>query len=231
MSWIKVGTGILLMTFLGACTGQVDVAEINVDEASKAQANCQGAACAACVLPWGGTLPGGETMSSVFTETLVQCGATCAENRAEIRCLLGKLQYRLPTQSDFQELGEQKIHRSCFQRRCDCDHYGTKVNDGQTLTFYDPQTVACGTSCKARALTCANGKMKDANTTAPDPTANVTYTSSLCNNTCANCTLPDGGELKHGTSTPRYKAATAIATMENSMAMRPSTQRRPVRIL
>lgn len=206
--FIRLITGALLAAQLTACTANLDVAEIGADADKKAQANCEGSACAACVLPWGGTLPGGETLGAVFTENLTQCGASCADSRLEMRCQLAKLQIRRPGQKDFVELGDQKIHRTCYQRKCDCDHFGTRVDDGATARFYKAAVMTCGTACDSKVLTCVGGTMKDMSAT-PDPAAPTVYTSSLCNNTCRSCTLPDGTTLNHGTSTMRYKSATS----------------------
>ncbi|MBX3016776.1 MAG: hypothetical protein KF767_02715 [Bdellovibrionaceae bacterium] len=201
-------SALLLISSLAACTGRVDVADLASDPDRDAQANCVGPACAACVLPWGGTLPGGESLNAVYTTDLAACGTSCMDNRLEMRCQLAKLQVRRPGQ-EYVDIGETKVVRSCWQRRCDCDHGGVKVEDGTSARFYKPSVMTCGTACESKMLMCAGGVMKDAATTSPDPAAPSIFTSSLCNNTCRTCTLPDGTTLNHGASTARYKAATA----------------------
>lgn len=201
----------LLTIFLfTACTGRVDVADLAADADKDAQLNCRGSACAACILPWGGTLPGGESLKTVYTTELTACGSSCLDSRAELRCQLAKLQIKKPGSAEFVEMtSDDKLFRSCYQRRCDCDHGGLKVEDGTNARFYKPSTMTCGQTCESKVLTCVGGVMKDAAASNPDPSAAAVFTSSLCANTCRSCTLPDNTTLAHGASTARYKAATA----------------------
>lgn len=189
-----------LFTLLAGCTSKLDE---GVDPSVVVELNktgCVGAACAVCDLPWGGELPAGQVLDTVYSSELVACGGSCDEHRARVTCTGGKLEATNIKSGQKIDLdGGARLHKACYARKCNCTHGGVTVLDGDERVFHRASQVSCPSTCTdSRTLVCQDGVMIDkllpTNKNHPN-----NYRAASCSALpCANCTLESGDVIAHG---------------------------------
>ena len=151
-------------------------------------ASCTVSACAACTLPWGGTLSHGQSVQAYSVGT-ISCGgltSTCPSPTTRT-CSNGTLS------------GTGNFS-SCTATACaTCSlPWGGTLSHGQSVQAYSSSSAACGSTCAAPITrTCTNGVLSGS--------GNYTY-SSCTATACATCAIPWGGTLSHGQSIQVYAA-------------------------
>lgn len=190
---------------LTACTSKleegIEAGKIEVQE----KMGCVGAACAVCELPWGGELPSGESIESVFSKELVACGGNCDDHKARLTCREGKLEALDIKSGAALDVETAKFYNACYARKCNCSHGGVTVLDGDEREFFRSAEVSCPSKCTSkRVLVCKDGKMVDKLTPTSASLPNQYRAASCRELPCANCTLSTGDVVPHGGSKPAY---------------------------
>ncbi|MCF7918232.1 fibronectin type III domain-containing protein, partial [Candidatus Gracilibacteria bacterium] len=135
-----------------------------------------------CTLPWGGTIPSGQTVTAYQAES-VPSGNSCV---SEVRtCTNGTLS------------GTYQYEVCTVQGALSCTlPWGGTIPSGQTVTAYQAESVPSGNSCVSQVRTCTNG------------TLSGTYQYEVCTvQGVPGCTLPWGGTIPSGQSVPAYQAS------------------------
>ncbi len=79
-----------------------------------------------------------------------------------------------------------------------CTLDGVTVQHGQSRSFYNSNSVACGQTCQSASRTCNNGVFS----------GNSSFNRANCSASCASCTRPWGGTVAHGGSFVAWQSAT-----------------------
>lgn len=204
---------VMLMSFgFVACTSKVNEGAQQLSAVtSSAAPSCVGAACAVCDLPWGGTLAAGQSLNTVFSQSLVECSQSCDIAQAKLSCKDGVL---LAQAKDGKALNINQITNSCFRKRCDCEVNATTVQDGSRKKFYRANNPGvCGGTCSEREFECTAGKMLDVGAVSGVSTI-VQYPLTSCSVVaCKDCTTPWGAKLAHNASVTAYDQEVSSCTV------------------
>jgi hypothetical protein len=134
-----------------------------------------------CVLPWGGSIASGATVTA-YQASSVPCGSSCvSETRT---CNNGVL-------------SGTYINQNCTPVPCPSScvlPWGGSIAHLASVTAYQASSVPCGSICVSQTRTCNNG------------TLSGTYTNVACSVTgCLNCTSPWGSAVSHGGAVTAYQ--------------------------
>lgn len=192
---------LILIGLLVGCNSKVNEGlEVPTEVSTKA---CVGSACAVCELPWGGTLASGQKIESAFSKNIVTCDQECAEAQVTLACEDGVLKATNPLSGiALDEL--DKVYPKCYKQRCDCDHNGTVVADGEIKKFYKSTTASCANQCASRDLRCRSGKMEDVLEPNKVSWTQVYKNMSCTHVPCSACVTPWGDTVAHGATTKAY---------------------------
>lgn len=168
------------------CVSETRTCANGILSGSYTNQNCTAAACASCTLPWGGTLVHGQSVPA-YSASSATSPTTCSSISETRTCNNGTL-------------GGSYTIQNCTQnyRSCSLPWGGTIAHNG-TTTAYAASSVACGSTCTSQVRTCNDG------------TLGGSYSNQSCSASCASCTLPWGGTLAHGGTTPAWNASSATS--------------------
>lgn len=180
----------LSLWVLISCSSQVN--EGVVDEPLNTKA-CQGMDCAVCTLPWGGTLPSGQSLDSLYSKEIVSCDDDCEKVRLNITCKEGILVAKEPVSGATVNV-PNKFYQKCYKQRCDCElASGDVIAHKATVTAYSTAQAACTTTCAAES---ASLKCNKKVITGGD--AQVYKHLSCTAAKCDSCKMPCGGTTLSG---------------------------------
>ncbi len=137
-----------------------------------------------CVLPWGGTVASGASVTAYQAST-VPYGSTCA---SELRvCDNGVLS------------GSYTAQSCSIGAAASCSlPWGGTIQNGASVTAYQAATVPYGSSCTSESRVCSNGVLSGS------------YTSQTCAvATPKVCALPWGGTIQSGQQVTAYQTPSA----------------------
>ncbi len=157
--------------------------------------NCEYQTCSVgCTLPWGGTLGNGGT-SPAYTTGSVNAPATCPAAWT-LTCNSGTLSCSDGTSGP----GNDCTFQTCSVMASCSLPWGGSISNGSNVTAYQTATVPFGNTCSSQTRTCNNGALSG------------TYTFQTCTvNPPANCSLPWGGTLNSGNTSPAYSMPTVTS--------------------
>lgn len=162
--------------------------------------SCNYTPCSNCSLPWGGSLPHGQTRQG-FLQSSVNCGQTCSAR--DLTCTDGTLAGTPPAPDD-----TNYRFGSCTVRQCDCELPRANPSDppqfiqhGGTAVRYRGAVADCPVTCaNLRAtLSCTNGVLSGA-----DNIPQYVHSSCSAGRVCG-CALPWGGSINVGASAYAYR--------------------------
>ncbi|MFA6383333.1 MAG: hypothetical protein WCX17_02830 [Parcubacteria group bacterium] len=137
---VPCGSNCLLIASEGYCQNGVWTTPYAVGATS---GSCSVAACASCVLPWGGSIPSGNNVVA-YQASSVPCGSSCSP---QVRtCTNGFL-------------SGSYANQNCSATGClGCTApWGTAMVSGGAVTACQSASVPCGSSCACETRTCTNG--------------------------------------------------------------------------
>jgi hypothetical protein len=194
---------ILLSSTLFSCSSKVDEGA-PVQEPAVEVKSCVGKECAVCDLPWGGTLPSGQTLETSYSKELASCSEECDDLKVQLSCDAGILKaVDIKTKTPLSV--PSHVFQKCFKQRCDCSQAGNVVEDGSTKIFYKMASASCDVKCDGRSLRCRSGVIEDV-LTPNNKSLPGLYTQTTCNQLpCAECTTPWGEKVAHNATVTGYK--------------------------
>ena len=148
------------------------------------KASCSVASCNSCTSPWSATVNHGDSVTAYQAAT-VAFGQTCQSEQRT--CTDGTLDGTY-------------THQSCsVTDAASCTLDGVTVDHGDSHTFYNSNSVACGQSCQSVSRTCNNGTLSGDNS----------YDKASCSvASCNSCTSPWSTTVNHGDAITAYLTAT-----------------------
>lgn len=199
---------------LTSCTSKVDEIEaIKKEDTSQVEkAACKGKECQVCVLPWGDTLPHGQTLKNVYSKELASCEEQCDALTVTLECESGTLYQvnktgRLPFQG--------AAFKSCYKKKCDCAFKTETIADGTERDFFKHSSRICDDKCEKKTLKCVSGKIVDPASSKMTTDITLEYSYLGCEQLpCAKCLAPWNEQIDSGTKVFGYKGA-SLACKDN----------------
>jgi hypothetical protein len=127
----------------GGCASQTRTCSMGTLSGTYVATSCNNASCAACSLPWGGSIAHGASVTA--WNTSASCGGCASQTRT---CSNGTLSGSYGS-------------ASCNNSSCaSCGlPWGGSIGHGSGVTAYAASSVACGNSCASQWRSCSNGSL------------------------------------------------------------------------
>jgi hypothetical protein len=157
--------------------------------------NCKFGSCSQitnCTAPWGATVTPGTY--DAYSAGTVNAPTTCASVKNTYTCN--------PDGTGTCSTGNilDCKFSGCAQMLSCPLPWGGSIANGQSVGAYQSASVACGSSCVSETRTCNNG------------TLSGSYNNASCSvGACSPCTLPWGGSIASGSTTPAYSVSSVTS--------------------